>query len=314
MQTIPIAGLDGGRELTQLVLGTDWWKPELMDRIDPLLRRFHERGGRAIDTAHIYGGGKSEQAVGQWLDETKTRDEFVIVSKCAHHDYRAGIMRVTPECIDADLAQSLQRLRVQTIDIYLMHRDDPAVEVGPLVECFNRHLEAGRIRAYGGSNWTIGRIEQLNAWAADHGMVGFSLSSPNLTLARANQSMWKDCLTLDPAGRAWHERTQLPLLSWSSQARGFFSGRFTPETVEANHDVARTYFNDDNWARLDRCRELAGRKGCEPIQVALAWVLAQPFPVAAAVGPQTPGEVDSCVAAAELQLSAEEARWLETGE
>ncbi len=310
MRTLDIDGLD--KPLTRLVLGTDWWKPERLDEIAPVADRFAELGGRAVDTSHVYQRGQSERAVGQWLAESGRRDEFVILTKGCH-PFTHGRPRVTPENIDADLAGSLDRLGVDFIDLYLLHRDDPNVPVGPIVERLNHHAEAGRIGAFGGSNWTVQRLAEANEYAAGHGLRPFAVSSPNLTLATPNEAMWSDCLTLTPEDRVWHERSRLPVLSWSSQARGFFSGRFTPANTEPGEDVARVFFNDENWARLDRCRELGQRKGREPIQIALAWVLAQPFATAALVGPHSPAEAESCAAAAAIDLTADEVKWLEQG-
>ena len=91
----------------------------------------------------------------------------------------------------------------------------------------------------------------------------------------------------------------MPLFAWSSQATGFFSGRYKPEDRDKTglEKIARTWFNDANFRRLERARELAGRKGVTPGQVALAWVLCQPFPTFALVGPQTIDELNDLLPA-----------------
>jgi aryl-alcohol dehydrogenase-like predicted oxidoreductase len=101
----------------------------------------------------------------------------------------------------------------------------------------------------------------------------------------------------------------MPLFAWSSQARGFFSGAFTPESQ--NELMQRVYFSEDNWERLRRARELGEiRGGYSAIQVALAWVLHQPFPTFPLVGPANVAELNSCVQALELELTPEESAWL----
>jgi aryl-alcohol dehydrogenase-like predicted oxidoreductase len=108
--------------------------------------------------------------------------------------------------------------------------------------------------------------------------------------------------------------TRTPLFAWSSQARGFFSGRFRPDLTEGQtqdaRNVIRTYYSDANWERYRRADELAERKGVTLRQVALAWVLHQPLEVYALIGPATVAELDDCLGALEVELSAEEVRWL----
>ena len=133
-------------------------------------------------------GATSERMLGEWVRRRGIREEMVIIDKGAHT--RAGQKRLTPADITADLHEGLSRLGTDYIDLYLLHRDDPAMGVGPIVEVLNEYLSAGRIRAFGGSNWTAGRIAEANDYAAAHGLVGFAASSPNLSLAVPRQVPW----------------------------------------------------------------------------------------------------------------------------
>lgn len=304
------ADIPGVGSCSQLVLGTMAYTPDNQAQANALLDAFLAIGGNAIDTAHNYGGewvGRSERAIGSWLQERGTRDRVVIVDKGAHPDEHGP--RVNAKCIAADLNDSLQRLQVEVIDLYLLHRDDPAVPVGPIVEALNDHIRAGRVRAIGASNWTHQRIEEANAYARAHGLQPFVASSTNLSLARAAGARWPGCISLDEEGRAWHRRTQFPLLSWSSQAAGFFTGRFAPGRF-TDPDLARVYDHPDNWERLRRARELAERKGADATQVALAYVLHQPFPTFALIGPLTLEEFRASTDIEGVTLTEDEVRWL----
>jgi aryl-alcohol dehydrogenase-like predicted oxidoreductase len=235
------------------------------------------------------------------------RQELVILAKGARDE------KCTPEGIDAQLAETLEKMQLDYVDIYMMHSDNPAVPVGELVECLNEHLRAGRLHAFGGSNWSIERIEAANAYARAHGLVGFAASSPNLSLAEWNEPMWPACLTAsDARSRAWYTQTQLPLFSWSSQATGFFTGRYKPEDSNnpALASIVRTWFNEGNWRRLERVRELAEGKGVSPAQIALAYVLCQPFPTFALIGPQSIDELNDALPALDIALTPDEMRWL----
>ena len=306
MQYIEIAGLN--RPCSKLVLGTDYYSPALLDSVSELMDAFVAIGGNTLDTAHIYGGGNSERAIGLWMEARRNRDQVVILTKGAHHN--AAGPRVTPEHIERDLMESLERLRTDYVDLYALHRDDPSVPVGPIIEALNRHIESGRIRAIGASNWTHARLQEANEYAAAHGLKGFSFSSPNLSLAKPNEPRWPGCVSADEAACAWHEATQMPLLSWSSQAGGFFTGRYSPE-VREDKEAVRVYYSDANWERLRRARLLAERRGGESVQIACAYVLNQPFPACALIGPKNVAELHSSAAALQIRLSAQELRWLD---
>jgi len=298
-----------GRPLSRLVLGSMVCHTDALDLTFALLDAWHAAGGNVVDTAHLYSAGASERALGLYLEARGNREDWVILTKGAHHN--ADRRRVTPEDITCDLRDSLARLRTDWVDLYLLHRDDPAVPVGPIVEALNEHLRAGRIRAFGGSNWSPARLEAANDYAARHGLRGFELSSPHLSLAAPREEIWAGCLDARaPADLAWYERSQMPLFAWSSQARGFFADRHARETLE-DELLLRVYDTDANWERRRRAAELGARYGCTAIQVALAWLLHLPFPVFPLVGPADTAELASCVRAAELRLTPAEVAWLD---
>ncbi len=300
--------------ISRLVLGSVSFSTANQDLASSMLEHFVAHGGTAIDTAQQYGHGESERAIGAWLRVHDRRNDVFILTKGAHYhldDAQNMIHRVTPEAITEDLLSSLDHLQIATADLYLLHRDDPSKPVGPIVECLNKHYQAGRIRAFGGSNWTPQRIEAANAYAKAHGLQPFVASSPNLALAIPSEPMWPNCLSVagDAAAFTWYRERQFPLFAWSSQASGFFSGRFSPEdTSDAN--VVRVYYREDNWERLRRAREVARQHGCTPTQVALAWVLHQPLNVFALIGPRTLAELDDCLGALEVRLTPQEVGWL----
>ncbi|HWE62358.1 MAG TPA: aldo/keto reductase, partial [Chloroflexota bacterium] len=169
---------------------------------------------------------------------------------------------------------------------------------------------AGRIRAFGASNWTIERVEQANGWAAAHGRGGFVALSNNFSLARMIDPVWLGCLSAsDAASRAWLTRMQLSLMPWSSQARGFFTERADP-AVHADAELVRCWYSPDNFERRERAIALARARGVSPVAVALAYVLCQPFPTFPLIGPRTLAETRSSCAALGITLTPEEVRWL----
>ncbi|MBX2999712.1 MAG: aldo/keto reductase [Caldilineaceae bacterium] len=303
--TMQYGHVDGvEKPISRLVMGTMIFKADRMPLTCSLLDYFYEIGGNCLDTAHVY---RCEEAVGNWIRLRGIREDLVIIGKGARDEMG------TPEGITAQLTETLEKMGLDYVDIYMMHSDNPIVPAGELVECLNEHLRAGRIRAFGGSNWSIERIEEANAYAREHGLVGFAASSPNLSLAEWNEPMWPRCLTASNArSRAWYAQYQMPLFAWSSQATGFFTGRYKPEdrSISALEPIVRTWFNDGNFQRLDRARELAAEKGVTAAQIALAYVLNQPIPTFALIGPQSIDELREVLPALDISLSPEELRWL----
>jgi aryl-alcohol dehydrogenase-like predicted oxidoreductase len=306
MDYISIQGT--GKPVSRLIKGSDYFRHDNYEKVCENLDAFLAIGGNAIDTAHIYCGGQSEEVIGRYMQERGNRDRIVILTKGAHHDKNGP--RVNKAAIDSDLATSLERLQTGHIELYALHRDDPDMPVGAILEALNEHIEAGRIGAIGASNWTWQRLQEANEYAAAHGLAGFTFSSPNLSLAKANEPFWAGCVSADAETCRWHERHQMPLLSWSSQARGFFTGRFSPE-VRDNADMVRVFYSDANWERLRRAEQLAKEKQVSTIQIALAYVLNQPFPTCALIGAQNREELLSCDEGSRLVLTREELEWLD---
>ena len=322
-----IPDVDG--RVSRLVLGSMIFSTEKQEQTNALLDRWVEAGGTAVDTARVYARGTSEEAFGSWLASRGCRDRVVVIGKGAHHDSLTFERRVNPAAIHEDVEASLRTMQLDRIDVYILHKDDPDAPVGPVVEALNEEHAAGRIGAFGGSSWTHRRIAEANAYAEAHGLKPFTVSSPNLALAVPNEPMWVGCVSLsgDEAALAWYERNQMPVFAWSSQARGFFSGRYAPEMADElaaklprfdelppperdRLNVFRTYFSDANWERYRRAEELAKKKGCTLQQITLAWVLHQPLNLYALIGPATVDELDNSLVALDVQLSADELAWL----
>lgn len=304
-----IAGID--RPLSRLVLGTGSFSLARLDVAMTLLDAFAEAGGNTLDTAAIYGRGQSELAVGRWLKQRGNRDRAIIVTKGAHPRIADWRSRLTRDAVAEDIARSLERLQVSTIDLYLLHRDDSAVPVAEVVDILAGHVADGHIRAYGASNWSYPRIQEANSYAAVHGLPGFVASSPTFSLAVARESLWPGIVSLsdDPIAQAWYGRSGLPILAWSSQAKGFFSGRFTRGKEDGG--ASQDYDSEDNWLRLERARKVAQRHQCTPTQVALSWLFAHPLAPFAIIGPGSLSHLQESLGALDVHLSADEIAWLD---
>lgn len=282
-----------------------------------LLDAFVAAGGNCVDTAHIYGFGASEEILGRWLKERGARHQVVLISKGCHPAFdredvygKPWVSRVTPEAIRADLDESLGRLQTDHIDLYLLHRDDERVPVGPIVEALNQEQARGRIRAFGGSNWRVERIAAANDYAKEHQLNGFCISSPQFSLMRPAKMFFPGTVFASDADRKWHTAHRFPMLAWAALGEGSLSRKAStpaPTSALAN-DI---YDSRENAERVRRACELAARYGVTPTQIGLAFVLHQAFPILALVGPTTVLHLEEALGGVEVELNEEDITYLE---
>lgn len=316
----PVGHVPGlGKPITRLVQGAATLSAKTEARDFALLDAVWEAGGNAFDTAHTYGDGESERTLGRWLRARGVRERAVIITKGAYGEDRA---RVTPADITRDLTESLERLQVDSIDLYLLHRDDASVPVGPLIDVLNEHQRAGRVRVFGVSNWTHTRLQAAAEYAAQHGLNSFSVTSPNFSLAEQVTPPWDGTVSIGGevgrTAREWYAANGVPVFAWSSLAGGFFSGRFRRDNLDSfteyfDQICVKTYASEANFARLDRATKLGREQGLTAAQIALAFVLNYPLNVFALVGCRTPEEFTANAAASRVTLSPEELTWLADG-
>lgn len=229
-----LPGID--KRVSRLVMGVDN-QPDLA-HASAIFDHFVEQGGTVFDTGYVYGGGVLEGRLGAWIRNRGIREDVVVITKGAHNPF------CDPESLTRQLLESLDRQGTDYADVYMMHRDNPDIPVGEFVDVLDEHRRAGRIRVFGGSNWTRDRFDEANAWAAANGKYGFEVLSNHFGLAEALDVPWAGCEHVtDPASKRWLEERQVPLLPWSSQARGFFTGRnvrTTPATPNSSAATTRT--------------------------------------------------------------------------
>jgi len=316
MQYGHVHGID--KPISRLVQGCVRARLTTEDSDFALFDAVWDLGCNTFDTAASYGAGESEHVLGRWVAKRGVREKAVIVTKGAHPS--AERHRVTPADITADVHDSLARLETDAIDLYLLHRDDPGVPVGPIVEVLTEHARAGRIRAFGGSNWTHERLREANEYARAHGLVPFAVGSSNFCLAERVNEPWAGCVSISgPKGGdavEWYTKEHMPLFAWSSLAAGLFSGRFTRDNLDSFDEYldqvcVQAYCYEDNFRRLDRAQTLAREKGLTAAQIALAYVFHQPMDVYALLGCRTGEEFRENLKAFEINLTPEEIAWLE---
>ena len=309
MQYGTIPGLH--KPVARLVQGAD--RNVTIPYTEVLFDQYFELGGNCFDTSHAYRGGACERNLGAWIRSRGVRDEVVVFEKGGNPP------NGTPDGITSELLAGLEGLGIDHADVWLMHRDNPEVPVGEIVDVLNEHQAAGRMTIFGVSNWSLPRLLEAREYAERNGRGYFSVVSNQFSLARivdawwtidGNYTSWQSAS--DPEFRRWFEATRTVLVPWSSQASGFFIENEAEQPRD--RDLPRCYHSADNFTRRERACELARRHGVSPINIALAWVLRQPFPVFPIIGTRLPGETRDCLRALDVALTDKEIRWLDLGE
>ena len=300
--------------LSRIALGTALYGTKVSaGDCSGIMDAFFEAGGTLIDTAHVYaewlpgGKGASERTVGDWIARRGVRDQVVVGTKGGHPFI--GSMdrsRLKPEDLASDLSESLDRLGMDCVDIYWLHRDDPAVPVGEVLDALDTLRQSGRLRAMGASNWTVARLRDADAYARRRGFADFCASQINWSLAPSviPEAAGKGSVAMDESAFAHHCQTQLPIMAYSAQAGGFFSRL---DRTLNGRDTAL------NRARRSAAFHLAQRHDCSANAIALAWLLNAPFPVSAIVGCNTAARLRDAMAATLVPLTDSEMSLLEHG-
>lgn len=301
--------------LSAMCLGTGAFGTGVpVETTDRVYEAFRAAGGNCFDTAHCYcfwlpgGQGSSERALGDCIRRHGDLGKVNIITKGGHpgqEGYPRPDRYMSPELIARDIEESLQRLGVETVDLYFLHRDDSRMPVDEILDMLHIHLNAGRLRAIGVSNWSTARIAAANEWAAAQGKQGFVVSQPEFNLAQSNAPQPAADPTvryLSAADIAWHAATSFPVMAYSPTAGGYFAS--------LGERAVTVYENPVSRGRLQRVAELAHRLGVSPNQVALSWLVQQPFTTIPILGTASVEHLADALGAAGGILTAEQVRWL----
>ena len=235
----------------------------------------------------------------------------LLLTKGAHPDERDWSDRISPEAIESDLSESLERLGVDAVDIYMVHRDAPAIPVGEILEPLAAAVASGRARSFGVSNWPRWRLDEADTYAASRGWPPIAWVSNSLSLARPAYAPWPGTVdATDDESRAWfagHPDTRL--IAWSPTGNGYFA----PD-ADIGSQAFDAYRSPANEARRARAIEYGASRGLSATQVALAWVISQPIAPVAVIGTASVEHLHEAIAAETIRLTDAEREWLENGD
>ena len=279
------------------------------DQAEPIIRRAVDGGITFFDTADVYNGGESEVLTGRILSKLFTREEYVLATKVHGRtmpgENGRGLGR---KHVLASIDASLERLGLDYVDLYQIHRWDYRTPIEETMEALHEVVKAGKARYIGASSMFAWQFAKAQAIAERRGWTPFvSMQNHyNLVYREEEREMIPQCIDQGVA-----------ILPWSPLARGLLAGNRTREgerlTIRAETDSFgdSLYVPDVDFAVVDRVVEVAGKRGVAPAQVALAWLLQKPGVTAPIVGATKEQHVDDALAAEQLELSADEIAQLE---
>jgi|SRR5579862_1775348 len=272
---------------------------------EPIVRRAVEGGVIFFDTADVYNGGASEVITGRLLKRLfGMREEYVVATKVHGRtmpgENGAGLSR---KHIMASIDASLERLGLDYVDLYQIHRWDPRTPIAETMDALHDVVKAGKARYIGASSMFAWQFAKAQTVAATR-FVSMQ-NHYNLVYREEEREMIPQCIDQG-----------VGVLPWSPLARGLLAGNRTRDerlTERARTDAFSDslYVPDLDFPVVDRAAEVASARGVPTAQIALAWLLQRPGVTAPIVGATKLGHLEDALAAEQLQLSADEVARLE---
>jgi aryl-alcohol dehydrogenase-like predicted oxidoreductase len=272
-----------------------------------ILDRFVEAGGVMIDTADVYSawvpghkGGESETIIGEWLRASGKRDKVLIATKVGMLDGEGG-SKLAPARIAAAAEDSLQRLGVDTIDLYFAHQDDEDVPQADVLAAFDTLIKAGKVRALGASNFHAARLKSALDVATREGLPHYRVLQPEYNLVSRHKfegELQDLCVTHN-----------IGVVPYYGLASGFLTGKYR-STADLGKSVRggrmAALLQGKGGAVLAAMDEVAAETGASLAQVALAWLAAQGGVTAPIASATSVEQLDELLGAWDVELTRDQ--------
>ena len=276
------------KRLSRLGMGVARFGTLVDERLSfALLDRFFDGGGTLLDTARNYyewvenGRGKSEACLGKWMESRGNRAEIVLSTKGGvRNEGHTWFYDLSYPALSQEIMESMEALRTDYLDIYLLHRDEPARPVEEIVETMQKVKEIGRVSVIGVANWREDRIKAANRYANEHGMEPFRFIQTWWSLAEYTDAMWNDATTthMTEALYAYMRDNDFVGMAYTSQCKGYFqqAARFgvdgVPEAIRARIETKA------NRAKAQYIQRFSEREGISPTAFVTGYITNNPLP------------------------------------
>ncbi|HSK89316.1 MAG TPA: aldo/keto reductase [Anaerolineales bacterium] len=298
--------------LGMMSYGSRQWRTWVLEENDakPFIKRALEAGINFFDTADVYSTGESERITGRLFKEFGVKRENVILATKVHGQMSADVndRGLSRKHILDSIDKSLQRLGMDYVDLYQIHRWDPETPIEETLEALNDVVRAGKARYIGASSMFAWQFSKALHVSEKHGWTKFVSMQNHYNLVYREEEREMIPLCIDQG---------IGLIPWSPLARGFFAGNRKRggggETVRATNDPFGNslYFRDEDFTVADCVAQVAKEHGVTGSQVALAWILSKPYVTSPILGATKLDHLEQAIAALDLELSDEEIKRLE---
>lgn len=298
--------------LGMMTYGSSKWRDWVLDEEQaiPFVKRALEAGINFFDTADAYSQGMSEVVLGNSLRACGVKRESVVVATKVFNPMSDEVndRGLSRKHILDSIDRSLQRLKMDYVDLYQIHRWDDVTPIEETMEALHDVVKAGKARYIGASSMFAWQFAKAQYTADLHGWVRFISMQNHYNLVYREEEREMIPLCIDQG---------VGLIPWSPMARGFFAGNRRKqgggETVRAQTDgfAAMLYYRPEDFQVAERAWEVAKVHAATGSQIALAWILSKPHITAPIIGASKLEHLDQSIAALDIQLSVEEIKQLE---
>jgi aryl-alcohol dehydrogenase-like predicted oxidoreductase len=303
-----------GCAVSSLCLGTMTFGVEADETVaHQQLDRFVESGGTLVDTADVYGGGRSEEIIGRWFARrpADVTEPVVLATKGRFHfagDNSPNGAGLSARHLTRALDASLRRLGLETVDLYQVHAFDPLTPMEETLRTLDQFVRSGKIRYYGLSNFTGWQLTKAVHLAQALDVAGPVTLQPQYSLL-AREIEWEIVPAVIDAG--------MGLLPWSPLGGGWLSGKYRRDqrpsgATRLGEDPGRGMEaydrrgTDRTWHVIDAVQKVAEDRGTSMAEVALAWVTGRPGVSSTILGARTLDQLETNLRSADLHLTAAE--------
>lgn len=291
--------------------GTAWDQMESNRIFDAYL----DCRGNLIDTARVYGEGRSEEAVGNWLKNSGKRAKVILATKGGHPKYDSVLNAYVPRMSDsdmrADLEESLKALQTDFIDLYFYHRDNRTQNVEDEIETMERFVKEGKIRYYACSNWDTDRIMAADQYCAKNGYRGFVADQALLNMGMKYMDPLFESSFVRISGDLYQYHTATPknlAMPYMGIAGGFFHKYIAlgPKTMKTPPYCNNPYYTEENLPVAEHCKALMEKYHATVTQIVLGFFTQQDFTCLPLYGPNTPQQIEEAFLGLNISFTKED--------